>query len=323
MRTTLFRALLAAVVLVACAATPAMAQSVVRGKVLDAQGKPVPDAEVLFDAQGVNRQMRTKTDRNGDFLQVGLASGDYKITVSKQGVGTQTLDSRVSQGQNAPLNFTLRPAAPAGTGISAADKEAAAKLQALAAQGLDAMKAGRNDEAIAAFNSVVAQAPTCADCYYNIALAHTNKKEFEQAEAAYKKVIELKPDSTEAYTGLANIYNAQKKFDLAAEASANAAKYSSAPGGAGGGSAEAIYNQGVILFNAQKFQEAKTQFEAAVKADPNMPMAHYQLGMTALNLGDFNTAVSSLEAYLKLDPNGPKAAEVKASLPALQSMVKK
>ncbi len=54
-----------------------------------------------------------------------------------------------------------------------------------------------------------------------------------------------------------------------------------------------------------------------------MALAHYQLGMTALNLGDFALAVSSLETYLQLDPNGPKAAEVKASLPALQRMVKK
>jgi len=91
----------------------------------------------------------------------------------------------------------------------------------------------------------------------------------------------------------------------------------------GGGNAEAAYNQGVILFNAQKFAEAKTQFETATKADPNHALAHYQLGMTALNLGQFQDAVTALEAYLKIDPNGPKAAEVKGSLPALQAMVKK
>jgi tetratricopeptide (TPR) repeat protein len=320
----LSRSVLALAVLLAASAAPALAQSVVRGKVVDAQGKPVPDAVILFEAQGVNRKTQTKTDRNGDFLQVGLASGEYKITASKEGVGAQTQPGRVSQGQNTPINFTLTPAAPAGSGLGAsADKEAAMKLQAMAAQALDHMKAGRNDDAIAGFTDLVLKVPTCADCYYNLGVAYTNKKDYAQAETAYKKVVELKPDSADAYTGLANIYNAQKKFDLAAEASANAAKYSGGAAGAAGGSAEAIYNQGVILFNAQKFPEARTQFEAAVKADPNMAMAHYQLGMTALNLGDFGLAVSSLESYLKLDPNGPKAAEVKASLPALQSMVKK
>ena len=324
MRTILIRSVLALAVLLSAAAVPALAQSVVRGKVVDAQGKPVPDAVILFEAQGVNRKTQTKTDRNGDFLQVGLGSGEYKVTASKDGIGSQTLPARVSQGQNPPMSFTLTPAAPAGSGLGAsADKEAAAKMQALAAQGVEAMKAGRNDDAITAFTQLTTTVPTCSDCYYNLGVAYTNKKDYAQAETAYKKVVELKPDSAEAWTGLANIYNAQKKFDLAAEASANASKYSGGAAGAGGGSAEALYNQGVILFNAQKFPDAKTQFEAAVKADPNMAMAHYQLGMTALNLGDFAVAVSSLESYLKLDPNGAKAAEVKASLPALQSMVKK
>ena len=95
------------------------------------------------------------------------------------------------------------------------------------------------------------------------------KQDLPQAEAAFKKMVELKPDSAEGYTGLAGVYNAQKKFDLAAEASAKASQLSGG-GGAGGGGAEASYNQGVILFNAGKFAEAKTQFEAATKADPNM-----------------------------------------------------
>jgi tetratricopeptide (TPR) repeat protein len=182
------------------------------------------------------------------------------------------------------------------------------------------MKAGNYDEAIAKFNEVLTKAPTCAECYFNIGEAHRQKQQLGDAETAFKKAIELKPDSADSYTGLANIYNSQKKFDLAAEASANAAKYTTS---ASGGGAEASFNQGVILFNSQKYAEAKAQFEAAVKADPNMAMAQYQLGMTALNLGQFGDAVTALEAYLKIDPNGPKAAEVKASLPALQSMVKK
>ncbi len=297
-------------------ASSALAQSVVRGRVVDGQGKPVEGATVLFEAENANRKTETKTDAKGEFLQVGLQSGGYSVTASKQGVGSLSLKSNVRQGPNNPLNFTISQA----SGLSAADKENAAVAQAAAGAALEAMKAGRHDEAITKFNEVIAKIPTCADCYYNIGVAQSQKQDYAAAEASFKKVIELKPDSGDAHTGLANVYNAQKKFDLAAAASANAAKYSSS--GAGGG-AEASYNQGVILFNAQKFAEAKPQFEAAAKADPTMGMAHYQLGMTALNLGLFAEAVSALEAYLKVDPNGAKAAEVNASLPALQGMVKK
>jgi TolA-binding protein len=73
----------------------------------------------------------------------------------------------------------------------------------------------------------------------------------------------------------------------------------------------------VILWNSQKYAEAKTQFEAAIKADPNMAPAHYQLGMAQLNLGQIPDARASFENYLKVDPNGAKAAEVKGYLAAL------
>src|SRR5215208_5313911 len=296
MRTYLFRGVVAVAVLCAVSVAPALAQSVVRGKVVDAQGKPVPEATVLFEAVDANRKTQTKTDKNGDFLQVGLSSGSYKVTASKDKVGTQTLNANVRQGPNNPMSFTLS----ASSGVSSADKEAAAAIQA-----------GRHDEAIAKFQEVIAKVPTCVDCYYNIGVSQMAKQQYTEAEGSFKKSIELKPDNPDAYTALANLYNSQKKFDLAAEASANAAKYSSA--GAGGGNAEASYNQGVILFNAGKFAEAKAQFEAATKTDPNHSMAQYQLGMTSLNLGQIPDAVAALEAYLKVDPNGPKAAEVKAA----------
>ena len=316
MRTHLFRGACAVAVVLTLAAS-AFAQSVVRGKVQDAQGKPVEGATVVFEAEGTNRKMQTTTDKKGEFLQVGLQSGGYQVTASKDGVGTATSKANVRQGPNNPLSFTL---APAGAAVTPADKAAAQKLQTLAGEAMTALRAGNNDEAIAKFNDVITQMPTCADCYYNLGVAQANKKDLAAAEVSYKKAIEIKPDNGDAYTGLATLYNQQKKFDLAAEASANASKYAAA---GGGGNAEASFNQGVILFNAGKFAEAKTQFEAATKADPNHALAQYQLGMTALNLGQIQDAVNALEAYLKIDPNGSKAAEVKSSLPALQGMLKK
>lgn len=333
MRTHLIRPILSVALLVTCMAATTLAQQpVFRGKVVDEAGKPVPDAVMEFVAQFQTLTRQAKTDSKGEFLIVGLPSGEYQITAKKQGVGEDDIRTRVTQGQNAPVTLTLRPAAPAGGlgltapagGDAAAANKANAALAALAKTGVEHLSAGRNDEAIAAFTEVVGKAPTCADCYVNLGIGHSNKKQYAEAEAALKKAVEIKPDNATAHTQLASVYNAQRKFDLAAEASANAAKYSAAGGAAGGGgSGEALYNQGVALFNGGKFAEAKTAFEGATKADPKLALAHYQLGMTALNLGDFALAVSSLEQYLAIDPNGAKAAEVKASLPALKGMVKK
>ena len=302
MRTNLIRAALALGVMLAVS-SPAAAQSVVRGKVLDAQGKPVEGAVVTIEATEANRKAQTKTNRNGEFLQVGLASGRYNVTVTKDNLKA-IQPANVSQGTPVELTIQLTPT----SGLTQEQIKAQQEMQALAAGAIEAMRAGRDDDAIRQFNELVVKVPTCSDCYYNLGVAYGKKQQYNEAEASFKKAIELAPNSGDAYTGLANVYNATKRFDLAQEASAKAAQLTAASGG--GGSAEAVYNQGVILWNAGKFAEAKVQFEAAVKADPNMAMAHYQLGMANLNLGQIPEAKAAFQEYLKVDPNGPKAAEV-------------
>ena len=131
-------------------------------------------------------------------------------------------------------------------------------VQEAAASAIDALRAGRDDEAITKLNDVVGKLPTCSDCYYNLGLAYTHKQQWAEAEAALKKAIELKPTNPDPYNGLANVYNAQKKFDDALAMNQKATELSGSTAGAGGGgNAESIYNQGVVLFNAGKYAEAK------------------------------------------------------------------
>ena len=309
MRTTLIRGVLVLTAVLAVSA-PALAQSIVRGKVVDAQGKPVEGAIVTIEAVEASRKAETKTNRNGEFLQVGLQSGRYRVTAVKDNL-KQQLEANVTQGRPAELQFQLTPS----SGLTPEQIKEQQQLQTLASGAIAAMKAGNDDDALRQFQEITTKLQNCADCYYNMGVIYTKKQQYAEAEAAFKKVAELRPNAPDAWTGLANVYNAQKKFDLAAEASSKAASMSGA--GGGGASAEATFNQGVILWNAGKFAEAKEQFELAVKADPKMSMAHYQLGMANLNLGQIPQARAAFEAYLAADPNGPKSAEVKGFLSQL------
>jgi tetratricopeptide (TPR) repeat protein len=315
MRTHLFRGVLALVLAVGLAA-PALAQStgMVKGKVVDAKNEPVEGAKVLIEfTEGVNRKNETKTNKKGEYIQIGLFPGTYKVTASKEGVGTQAFDSvRVRIGNAAEVNFQLTPQ----SGVSEEDKKRTAALQGSLTSGEALLKEGKHDEAIAKFNEAIAVLPTCHVCYYFIGAAQAQKQQFGEAEASFKKAIEIKADFAEAYNGLASLYNSQKKFDEAAAASAKAAELSGA--GGGGANAAAVYNQGVVLWNAQKFAEAKVQFEKAVSIDPNMADAWYQLGMANLNTGDMNGAVTAFEGYLKVAPNGPRAAEAKTIVSQLK-----
>jgi tetratricopeptide (TPR) repeat protein len=309
MRSYLIRGILGLLVVLAFSA-PSAAQSVIRGKVLDGQGKPVEGATVSIEATESNRKAQVKTNRNGEFMQIGLPSGRYNVTATKDNLKA-VQPATVSQGNPVELTIQLTPT----SGLTQEQVKAQAETQAMAQQAIDAMRAGRDDEAIQKFNELVAKIPTCSDCYYNLGVAYSKKQQYAEAEASFKKATELAPNSGDAYTGLANVYNAQKKFDLAQQASAKAAELSGTAGG--GGSAEALYNQGVILWNAGKYAEAKDQFEKAVQADPKMSMAYYQLGMANLNLGQVPAARQAFEGYLKADPSGPKAAEVQTFLKQL------
>jgi tetratricopeptide (TPR) repeat protein len=323
--------MMCAMALVLAIAAPAFAQTgQVKGKVVDDKGQPVDGAKIVLYNQQTNRSLETKTKKNGEYIQVGLSPGKYKITASKGELSqAQDIDIHLEM---ANLDFKLTP----GGGGGAMSKEEVAKAKAKAEsatksfnEGVELSNAGKSDEAIVKFNEVIAAMPNCAECYANIGTVQTRAKKFEEAEAAYKKAIELKPDFAEAYNGLANLYNTEKKFDLAAEASKKAMELSSAaPAGAAGAAgapaagagqnAAAVFNQGVILWNAGKIPEAKTQFEAAVKADPNMAEAHYWLGMALLNGGDTAGAKPKFEAYLKLAPTGQYAETAKSIVASIK-----
>ena len=297
---------------------PASAQStgMVKGTVKDDKGQPVDGAKISIEfAEGVNRKQETKTNKKGEFVQIGLQPGAYKVTAEKEGVGAKMQETRVRIGATAELNFVL---AKGSAGPTKEDIAKNAELKKTFEDGVAASKTGNIDEAIAKFAHAGELSPTCGDCFYNLGYAYSQKKDYDKAEAAYKKAIEIKADYADAYNGLANVYNSQRKFEEAAAASAKATELSSASGstaGAGGGSANALYNQGVILWNAGKLADAKKQFEAALKVDPNHAESHYQLGMSLLSSGlsdEIPKAVTEFETYLKLAPDGPNAATAKA-----------
>jgi len=302
------------------AARPVTAQStgMVKGVVKDMQGQPVDGAKVVIEmSEGTSRRFETKSNKKGEFIQIGLPSGAYKVTAEKDKLTSNTADVRVRIGASAEANLVL--GAP---GAAAASKEAMAKnaeLKSTLEAGIAASNAGNDDEAIAKFTHAAELKPDCADCFYNVGFLHSKKKEWDKAEAAYKKAVEIKPDYADAYNGLANLYNAQRKFDEAAAASSKAAELAGSKAGAlAGGNADALFNQGVILWNAGKIPEAKKQFEAVIAANPNHAEAHYQLGMSLVNEGKLPEAAGEFETYLKLAPSGPNATQAKALVAQLK-----
>jgi len=313
-------AVIAFVMAVAAYAVPAAAQSgQLKGKVVDAQNKPVEGAKIFMEATDTGRKFETKTNGKGEFVQIGLPPGNYQVTASKEKM-SQMFPVRVGLDQK-EVNFVLKPGGDGGAMSADEIKKETARRETIKttfAEGATLTNEGKYDEAIAKFNAVIVEIPKCSDCYNNLGAIYSRKQEWDKAEEAFKKVIELAPDNVEAYNGLATVYNAQKKFKEAQAMSAEANKRLSAPGGAGG-NVSALYNASVISWNSNDFAKAHELLEQAVKLDPAHADSHFMLGRVLINLGKLGEAATEFETYLKLAPTGPNAKEAQTNFDALKS----
>lgn len=247
------------------AAVPAFAQStgMVKGTVKDDKGQPVDGANVIIEMNGgTGRKFETKTNKKGEYIQIGLASGSYKVTAEKDKLGSApaTVAVRANTTQNADLMLAMASAA--------ATKEAQAKNAAITKvfdEGVQLSNAGNHDAAIAKFQEAIAIIPTCYNCYNNIAFSYTQKKDMAAAETAYRKSIEVKPDDAAAYVGLAGmLFNSGK----AADAEPLLEKAVSIDGN----NADAHYIYGMTLVSKDP-AKAKAQFEEFVRLAPDQPNA--------------------------------------------------
>jgi len=317
-------AICALVLGLAAVASPALAQTgQIRGKVVDADNKPVDGAKVTLQAVETNSKFELKTKKNGEYMQIGIPPGNYKITAEKDGLSA-TKNSHIGLDM-AEVNLTL---SKGGAALGEMSKEDRAKAEARVAgiktafsEGAALANAGKFDEAIAKFNEVLKEVPKCPECYIGIGHSSAAKKDYAAAETAYKKAIELDPNSIDAYSGLATIYNDQKKFDEAKAMSAEVMKRAGA-GGAAGGGADSLYNAGVISWNANDFAKAQEQFAAALAANPNHAESHFMLGQVYLNLGKLAEAAKEFEAYTKIAPNGPNAKDAASKIEMLKAYIK-
>jgi tetratricopeptide (TPR) repeat protein len=293
-------------------AAPARAQTgTARGKVFDAQGQPLADAKVLIEFQGgITRKFEVKTNKKGEYMQVGMQPGPYRFTASKEGYQTSVADVRVALGDATEVPpFKLASAAQAVQQAGSAAAELKGSFEkAVALQG-----AGRLDEAEAAYKAILEKTPDVPEVYQNLGAVYAAKKDFAQAEATYLKGLEIRPDSADMATQLARLYQENGQPEKAMEVMSKSASANPAD-------AKAQFNQGIFLLNSYKNEEAIAAFEAALKADPGMTEAYFRLGALMVGQGKVPEAIAHLEKYLSMNPTD--AANVATAQGLLKALKK-
>jgi tetratricopeptide (TPR) repeat protein len=294
------RALTAAGLLfgLALLAPQAQAQTgVARGKVLDAaDGKPVADAKILIEFQGgITRKFETKSNKKGEWLQVGMQPGFYKFTATKDGYQGTFAEYRISLGEPTEVPPLKLAAGGGGGAVAAEQAEMAEKLRKDFQAAVDLTNAGKLDEAEAAYKAILTANPDVPEVYLNLGVIYSQRKDFPAAETAYLKALEIRPDSADAALALASVYQQTGQPDKA-KAMVDKASAASPT------DARANFRRGLFLFNGNQNEEAIAAFQAVIAADPTMAEAYFRLGTLLVGQGKIPEAIQQLEKYLSLNP---------------------
>ena len=282
-----------------------------RGKVIDADGKPLAEATVLIEfSGGITRKFEVKTNKKGEFMQVGLQPGPYHFTASKEGYQPVSLDYHVSLGDPTTLpDFKLLTAAAAAQQPGSPQQELKDSFQ----NAVTLATTGKLDEAEAAYIAILAKHGDIPEVHYNLAQVYIQKKDWTKAEASFRKAIETRPDYAQAYLALSQMFVTMGDKAKAAEVLAQAPT----EGAAG---ATVICNSGLTLINAGENEKAQEAFEKCIAADPTgFPDAYFFLASAAMNRNDIPKAIEMLEKFLSLNPSKSQhLATAQALLAALK-----
>src|SRR5213592_4831491 len=90
-------------------AIPSLAQTGnIHGKVTDTDGKPMTGVTISIDRQGITQHFEVKTDSKGQYLHAGLPTGQYQISIMKDGKKVMTNPGTVRFGGDTAVDFDLK-----------------------------------------------------------------------------------------------------------------------------------------------------------------------------------------------------------------------
>lgn len=304
-RALMLGGLLAAMLLSA----PASAQTgIARGKVTDTQGQALVDVKVHLEfLGGVTKTHNTKTNKKGEYTQVGVYPGMYKITYEKDGFQGTFLEWKINLGEPTTLpDIKLQSASAAGGAGGAGAADVAGALQKAFGQAVDLTNAGKLDEAAAIYTAEIAKNPSVPQLHHNLGLIHQKKGDAAAAEASFRAAIAAREDYVEAYVAISNLFLVGNDTAKALEeAQVIVTKFPE--------SSRGHYQVGYVMFNSGRAAEAVETLKKAESLGEGDPELFFQLGSATFQANKMDEAIAYFDKYLALpdakNPGNVAAAE--------------
>ncbi len=297
-------------------ASTALAQGgLINGVVTDDEGNTFEGATVVVENPEANPpRIETTTDANGRFVMLGLASGEWTLTVEAEGYHPYSTQIATQQGGNPlyrvglerikhPLEIALGEAALDGLDPAALEEEFNAADELFNDQ--------QWEQAITRYRAILLKLPMMNTLHMQIGTSLRRLEQYDEAIEAFEQAAA--GDSAlvaNAETEIARTRMAMGDFEAASEALASVAS-------ADGASREDLYNLGELEFAKGDVDAAAGFYEKAAAVDPSWGKPLFKLALVALNKGDMETAKRFFAQVIEKDPNSEEGAQARATLDAL------
>jgi tetratricopeptide (TPR) repeat protein len=287
-------------------AVPALAQDWkgtgrMEGRVLDAEGKPLPGVVVKLNLPERGGGTTVTTDKKGHWAIGGITSGTWQIDFEVPGYVVKKVSANLpsESARLPPLVVKLDKSAPAGP-----PPEVREALE----RGDAAFKAGRFAEARAEYEKLLALRPDVAEMLNRqIAFTYSREGNYAKAVEYLEKVLQANPADQElkllAAQEALRAGMLDKGLEMLKGVDDSAIK-----------DPEVFYNVAALLLNAQKPQEAIGYLDKAIAADPSYVDGYFQRGLAYLGQGKTAEAKADFNKVIELAPTGPQADTAKKAL---------
>jgi tetratricopeptide (TPR) repeat protein len=189
---------------------------------------------------------------------------------------------------------------------AASDGEQKSGARTFRANTLDML--GRYDEAIEAYEEVIADTPEWWEAHANLGICHARNGQPQAAEAAFRRGLEDCPGSPEIRDELAAHLLAERKdLDEALRLSEEAVAL-------GRDEIRHLHTLGEVRLVMGDEAGAAEAYRAMLALDPENPEAHLEIGLLHEARGEVREAEEHFVESLKSDPANPRALYSYASL---------
>jgi tetratricopeptide (TPR) repeat protein len=278
----------------------------VSGTILDKEGKPLVNAQISYTniaqytsdtsggagqpgissrkegitSSGTGKVYKTKTNKKGEFLILGVAAGYYQVEVTDP-TGFRIYRTKSAVYDNGDtthsnvLNIDLSTRAP-GDIVTHDPNSLGAKMNPLITEVRSALEAHDWGTAAALLKQLIALDPNRWEFYQNMGAIQANREQYQEAVGSYEKAIELLSKGLAATPDSAKI-----KTDLSG----------------------AMVSEGDALNRLNKLDDATAMYQRAAEVAPQPAMAYFHACNAQSNRGTPGVAIDLCNKAIAADPS--------------------